>query len=299
MHDLLSSSTAVDIIGEGLFSSASTEVVEMTTDPVEMIHDARKGIFIALMASVRASLGEAHYSSWFTRLLLEKGESHTVRLSVPTPFLKSWICSNYRDLLLELWRQHEPTVLRVEVTVRGATKPGITPRVVDPETIQKPRRPGFYDVAQNPVRTVRHQPKPSVAETDKVVGAALDERFCFDNLVEGASNQAAVTAARAIANDAGDTCLSTLFVHGGVGVGKTHLLHAIANQYRANDGTSKIVYLTAEYFTWRYSQAVRDGAAMPLRDQMRDIDLLLIDDVHFLQSKTVQQPDWCQSACSS
>lgn len=292
MHDLLSSSTAVDIIGEGLFSSASTEVVEMTTDPVEMIHDARKGIFIALMASVRASLGEAHYSSWFTRLLLEKGESHTVRLSVPTPFLKSWICSNYRDLLLELWRQHEPTVLRVEVTVRGATKPGITPRVVDPETIQKPRRPGFYDVAQNPVRTVRHQPKPSVAETDKVVGAALDERFCFDNLVEGASNQAAVTAARAIANDAGDTCLSTLFVHGGVGVGKTHLLHAIANQYRANDGTSKIVYLTAEYFTWRYSQAVRDGAAMPLRDQMRDIDLLLIDDVHFLQSKTVQQPEF-------
>ena len=291
MHDLLSSSTAVDIIGEGLFSHCSTDIVETTADPVEMIHDARKGIFVTLMASIRTNVGEAHYTSWFTRLLLEKGESHTVRMSVPTAFLKRWIVSNYSDLLLELWKQHEPTVLKVEVTIRGSTRQGVTPPV-DPETIQKPRRSGFYEVPQSPVRMVRHQPKPAVAEIEKQVGATLDERYTFENLVEGVSNQDAVFAARAIADETADSYLSTLFVHGGVGVGKTHLLHAIANRYRANDSTSRIVYLTAEYFTWRYSQAVREGAALPLREQMRDIDLLIIDDVHFLQSKTVQQPEF-------
>ncbi|MEM9732894.1 MAG: chromosomal replication initiator protein DnaA [Pseudomonadota bacterium] len=121
-------------------------------------------------------------------------------------------------------------------------------------------------------------------------GSPLDPNFTFATLVEGASNRMAVAAARSVAEaDGAAARFNPLFIHADVGLGKTHLLQAIAWAAQARNGNMKILYLTAEYFMWRFASAIRDQSALSFKESLRDIDLLLIDDMQFLQGKSIQQ----------
>lgn len=120
-------------------------------------------------------------------------------------------------------------------------------------------------------------------------GSPLDSRYTFDGFVEGASNRVAVAAAKTIAEaGAGAVRFNPLFIHSSVGLGKTHLLQAIANAAIHSPRAPRVVYLTAEYFMWRFATAIRDNDALTLKDSLRNIDLLIIDDMQFLQGKTIQ-----------
>ncbi len=106
--------------------------------------------------------------------------------------------------------------------------------------------------------------------------------------MEGASNRVVHAAARTIADDITASSFNPLIVHAGVGLGKTHLLQAIAWRARARNPKARVLYLTAEYFMWRLASAIRDNTALTLKESLRDIDLLLIDDLQFLQGKSIQ-----------
>lgn len=246
--------------------------------------------FERLKQKLKARLGNDVYSSWFGRLKLDEATKSVVRLSVPTTFLKAWISNHYGDLITELWREEDAQVLKVEIVVRSATRracPDASSQPCDAKTATpKPREKAAFVLP--PVSDKKPQ-TPGFAEpsANTVLGSPLDSRYSFDTFVEGPSNRVALAAARTIA-EAGSSAVrfNPLFIHASVGLGKTHLLQAIAAE--ALKRQARVVYLTAEYFMWRFATAIRDNNALSFKEQLRDIDLLVIDDLQFLQGKSIQ-----------
>jgi chromosomal replication initiator protein len=222
---------------------------------------------------LRAELGEDVFSSWFARVELEGASGGVVRLSVPTIFLKGWIKSHYGERLLTLWRQEDESVRRVDVA----------------------RRTALRIVADEPVRERLEKPAPAVpaAEltSDRFAGSPLDPRLTFATFCEGRSNDVAGRAARAVAGapEGSAPAYNPLYLHAGVGLGKTHLLQAIAHEARALDPNRRALYLTVERFTVQFVAALRDRSALDFKERLRAIDILLIDDMQFLTGKAVQQ----------
>ncbi|PZO77226.1 MAG: chromosomal replication initiator protein DnaA [Mesorhizobium amorphae] len=265
----------------------------MTTDRGIEVNGAEP-VFEKVKAQLKARLGQEVFSSWFGRMQLEEATRSAVRISVPTAFLRSWINGHYLDLVTELWRKEEPSLLRVEFAVRSATRV----RPVEPVAeapAPEPRRaapapaPRSFNAAPAPAAVARPAAPIEADPRQGVLGSPLDGRYTFGSFVEGPSNRVAFAAARAVAERAPNAVrFNPLFIHASVGLGKTHLLQAIAAHALSEDPRARVVYLTAEYFMWRFATAIRDNNALSLKEQLRDIDLLIIDDMQFLQGKSIQ-----------
>ena len=259
--------------------------------------DVASRSFERVKAQLKAKLGTEVYSSWFGRMKLAEASKSVIRLSVPTAFLKNWISNHYLDLLTEYWRQESDDILRVDLVVRSAAR-GTRKMVTDEETTRVTRSParpapsGRINVAlRNGGDTTASVPVFTDANAKgPVVGSPLDQRYTFDSFIEGPSNRVALAAARSVAEAGGahPVRFNPLFVHASVGLGKTHLLQAIAAEAIKRNPRARVVYLTAEYFMWRFATAIRDNHALTLKEQLRDIDLLIIDDMQFLQGKSIQ-----------
>ncbi|MEW9807285.1 chromosomal replication initiator protein DnaA [Mesorhizobium sp. ZMM04-5] len=250
-------------------------------------------IFERVKVQLKAKLGSEVYSSWFGRMKLAEASKGIVRLSVPTAFLKSWINGHYLDLIAEIWRQEEPDLFRIEVLVRSATRQSRQAADSEMEPVRKPARPAQTALGSGTIAKAESAPAPRTNGTapvpefrQGVLGSPLDQRYTFQSFVEGPSNRVALAAARAVAESA--SRFNPLFLHATVGLGKTHLLQAIAAESLRQNPKSRVVYLTAEYFMWRFATAIRDNNALTLKEQLRDIDLLIIDDMQFLQGKSIQ-----------
>ncbi|MBC2884077.1 chromosomal replication initiator protein DnaA [Ochrobactrum sp. CM-21-5] len=263
---------------------------------IEMDGVVSEEVFERLTAKLKARVGSEIYSSWFGRLKLDDISKSIVRLSVPTAFLRSWINNHYSELLTELWQEENPQILKVEVVVRGVSRVvrSSTPVEVSDAAETKPkiapREKMVFPVGQS---IGEKRGSAVVAETaaasGSVLGSPLDPRYTFDTFVDGASNRVALAAARTIAEASSSAVrFNPLFIHASVGLGKTHLLQAIAAAALQRQEKARVVYLTAEYFMWRFATAIRDNNALSFKEQLRDIDLLVIDDMQFLQGKSIQ-----------
>ncbi len=251
--------------------------------------------FERVRTQLKARLGSEVYSSWFGRMKLAETSKGVVRLSVPTAFLRSWITGHYHDLIAELWKQEDPDIIKVEIVVRTATRmaKGVE---IEPATTRKTVSKAQTALASG---TLGGKPerapavRTAIAEAGdarhSVLGSPLDSRYTFSSFIEGPPNRVAFAAARAVAEQASSAVrFNPLFLHASVGLGKTHLLQAIAAESLRRNPKSRVVYLTAEYFMWRFATAIRDNNALTLKEQLRDIDLLIIDDMQFLQGKSIQ-----------
>lgn len=258
--------------------------------------DSALQVFDRVMAQLKVKLGSEAYSSWFGRMKLDEAASGVVRFSVPTAFLKSWINNHYLQTIGELWRKEEPGMLRLDIVVRSSTRPS---RPMPEVAVAAPRKPVRPETAFNGQALAAALPKidkssaPRGASSGEglhqVSGSPLDSRYTFQSFVEGPSNRVAFAAARAVAEShASAVRFNPLFLHASVGLGKTHLLQAIAAEAVRQNPKARVVYLTAEYFMWRFATAIRDNYALALKEQLRDIDLLIIDDMQFLQGKSIQ-----------
>jgi chromosomal replication initiator protein len=235
---------------------------------------------------LRAEVGDDVYSSWFARMDLEGVEESTVRLSVPTRFLKSWIQSHYSERVLACWQAEQATVGRIELTVRSgvlrslAAKPAVPQQVVAPQNGHAIRLNGS---------DARPAPSPLSAAHEALGGSPLDPRLSFETFVLGRSNTLAHAAAKQVAAARrGDPVMfNPLYIHAGVGLGKTHLLQAITWAGNAA-GEHKVLYLTAEKFMYGFVSALRSQTAIAFKEVLRGIDVLVIDDLQFLQGKTTQ-----------
>lgn len=258
----------------------------------DMRHDA---LFERVSARLKAQVGPDVFASWFGRLKLHSVSKSVVRLSVPTTFLKSWINNRYLDLITTLFQQEDGEILKVEILVRTATRgqrPAVheeaVPAAAEPASAAPVRRPASAQpVAAAAAATVAAAAAKPVQAP--LFGSPLDQRYNFDSFVEGSSNRVALAAARTIAEaGAGAVRFNPLFIHSSVGLGKTHLLQAIALAALQSARAPRVVYLTAEYFMWRFATAIRDNDALSLKESLRNIDLLIIDDMQFLQGKSIQ-----------
>jgi len=234
---------------------------------------------------LRAELGDDVYTSWFARMDLEALEQDTVRLSVPTRFLKSWIQSHYAERVLACWQSEENSIGRIELTVRSA--------IVRSTVTAKPKLDLDDPVNGHAGKINGHAGRPMLlgesGAQEPLGGSPLDPRLTFDTFVIGRSNTLAQAAAKQVAAaKRGDAVMfNPLYIHAGVGLGKTHLLQAITWAGNAL-GERKVLYLTAEKFMYGFVSALRTQTALAFKEALRGIGVLVIDDLQFLQGKNTQ-----------
>ncbi len=235
---------------------------------------------------LREEIGEESYTSWFARLELDKVGVDSVQLSVPTRFLKAWIQDHYLDRLSELWREESGATSKVDLAVRTAVTRTLPLKAANQTRESVSERPTL--VRQAPVATA------TSASADVGAGSPLDPRFTFETFVVGKSNTLAHAAARQVAEavPGAGPLFNPLYLHAAVGLGKTHLLQAVAWAGAARG--RRVVYLTAERFMYGFVAALKSHAAIAFKDALRSIDTLVIDDLQFLTGKNMQQ-EFCHT----
>ena len=235
---------------------------------------------------LRIEVGDDVYSSWFARMDLEAIDEGTVRLSVPTRFLKSWIQSHYAERVLACWQAEQSQVNRVELIVRSAVlRSAVAKPKVELEIGAGDGGGGRFNGNGNG----RPLPAGDATGHEALGGSPLDARLTFDTFVVGRSNTLAQAAAKQVAAaKRGDPVMfNPLYIHAGVGLGKTHLLQAVTWTGNAL-GERKVLYLTAEKFMYGFVSALRTQTALAFKEALRGIGVLVIDDLQFLQGKSTQ-----------
>jgi chromosomal replication initiator protein len=236
---------------------------------------------------LRAELGEDVFSSWFARVEIASVTDGVAYLTVPTRFLKSWLEAHYAERLQVNCQAELGAANGVVLSVRQVAR--------EPVAAPVPREAPTAGV--KPVAPVAafQPPRPGVAaeaagEADPVdaCGTLLDRRMTFANFIIGKSNQLAFAAAERIAAaPAGSSPYNPLYLHAGVGLGKTHLLQAIAQEARGQN--KRVAYFTADRFMYGFVAALKSQTALAFKEKLRGIDLLIVDDVQFIQGKSIQQ----------
>lgn len=265
--------------------------------PVMTMSDTSEGqrdLWNRVRARIKTSVGADVFTSWFASLELEEIVDDVVHLSAPTRFLCSWVQSNYADRILEAFRQDAESVSRIQVTLRvnGQARPRLTPAVVEAPVAEEPAAPAAAH-APMPASTVARFPRDAAAQPkgDALSGSAIDPRMTFDSFVAGEANEMAFGVAKQIANAAANNTVTfnPVYIHSTVGLGKSHLLNAIAHAVQSADASKNIVYLTADHFMYHFITAVQRQSALGFKEWLRRVDLLLIDDMQFLQGKSATE----------
>jgi chromosomal replication initiator protein len=235
---------------------------------------------------LRSEVGDDVFTSWFARMELDAVDKGAVRLSVPTRFLRNWIQSHYSEKVLSNWQAEDPSITRLELSVRSATMRSVAVKPRLAESTMTVREPHDGQLHGGDMRANGGAPFMSMHEA--LGGSPLDPRLTFDTFIVGRSNTLAHAAARQVAaSRRGDQLMfNPLYVHAGVGLGKTHLLQAVT--WTGNGGDRKVLYLTAERFMYGFVSALRNQNTLAFKEAVRAIDVLIIDDLQFLQGRSTQ-----------
>jgi len=219
-----------------------------------------------LQEDLRKTVGDNNYATWIEPLNFEGVKSDGVALfNAPTNFFCTYVSQNYGDLLLSKISTVSPEIRRI--VLRVAQSQSAAPQPTRP-TVQAP-----------------------ATSRDGLPGAPLDARFTFDTFVVGKPNELAHAAARRVA-EGGIVTFNPLFLYGGVGLGKTHLMHAIAWEFRSRYPEKTVLYLSAEQFMYRFVQAIRERKMIDFKEMFRSVDVLMVDDVQFIAGKDSTQEEF-------
>ncbi len=231
---------------------------------------------------LRGNYGEAIFKSWLQPLKLADVKNGQAMITVPTRFMREWIVTHYADSILRFWCQEDQTVHSVDIFVK--------PEPVMPVNAAPAPAPQGLEAAMLGAAANANDDKPINPDT---ISAPLDPRYTFDNFVVGKPNELAHAAARRVAESATVTPgTNPLFLYGGVGLGKTHLMHAIAWHIRKTDPNRKVVYLSAEKFMYLFIRALRSKDTMSFKEYFRSVDVLMVDDVQFISGKDSTQEEF-------
>jgi len=242
---------------------------------------------------LRAEFGNAAYKSWLQPISLSEVSSGKVTMQVPTRFMREWVMSRYADRIRALWRGEDSSISSIHIAVSSGDAPPAAPsgdappaaplsEALDRQTIVTP--PPDDTPLPAPHTAADPTGEPSFIST-------LDPRFSFDHFVVGKSNEFAHAAARRVAEGA-KVQFNPLFIYGGVGLGKTHLMHAIAWHIRVSDPSRRVIYLSAEKFMYQFIRALRFQNTMAFKELFRSVDVLMIDDIQFIGGKNSTQEEF-------
>tara|TARA_R110002094_G_scaffold172020_8_gene153776 strand:+ start:1405 stop:2760 length:1356 start_codon:yes stop_codon:yes gene_type:complete len=214
------------------------------------------------------TIGQNNHTTWIAPLRAGPVDQQIATLFVPTTFSGNYISQNFSDLILHEIKSAGVDVSRLNFVLASSDK----------------------DTAQPPA-TPRRAVARKTRSTDVMSNSSLDKRFSFDTFVVGKPNELAHAAARRVA-EGGPVTFNPLFLYGGVGLGKTHLMHAIAQELRERRPDMNVLYLSAEQFMYRFVQALRDRKMMDFKEIFRSVDVLMVDDVQFIAGKDSTQEEF-------
>jgi len=223
-------------------------------------------IWTKLKISLKKSIGENNFNNWLSPISFSYVDEDVAVFTVPTNFLGNYVSQNWGELITGQISSESDKINRIRFEV-------------DPDLNNfretQPSMPAHI----------------SIQKDNELAGAQLDKRFTFDAFVVGKPNELAHAAARRVA-EGGDVSFNPLFLYGGVGLGKTHLMHAIAWELSNRRPDINVLYLSAEQFMYRFVQALRERKMMDFKQLFRSVDILMVDDVQFIAGKGSTQEEF-------
>jgi chromosomal replication initiator protein len=226
---------------------------------------------------LQVEVGEVEYRTWLKQVALAGAAGDEVTVILPTRFLRDWVNKEYGELITAFWQAENPSIRSVEfrtgTPARSAAAPDLTESGAAPASAAPP---------------VAVAPRPESA-------AALDQRFTFETFVVGKPNEFAYACARRVAEAPATPGFNPLFLYGGVGLGKTHLMHAIAWELSMGGKQGApvtVAYMSAEKFMYRFINALRSQSTLEFKNELRGVDVLMIDDLQFLIGKDNTQEEF-------
>lgn len=216
-----------------------------------------------VLKALKSGMSANSYKNWIAPLELKSLDDRVATFEVPTGFIGNYVEQNFGDQIIYQLNRHEQDVQRLSFDVpKGALS------------------------ASAPKKAKAKAKSPKDADS-----SPIDPRFTFDSFVVGKPNELANAAARRVA-EGGPVTFNPLFLYGGVGLGKTHLMHAIANDLRARQPEANVLYLSAEQFMYRFITALRERKMMDFKQLFRSVDVLMVDDVQFIAGKDSTQEEF-------
>lgn len=237
--------------------------------PSADIMEVWKGVY----KTFRGEFGETVFRSWLKPMTLQAYYHGTLEVSVPTRFMRDWIQTHYAKRILELCAGKNADIKRLEVVV-----------------VQSALVSDDDDKASKPLKANQNGKNEASADPFDLA-SPLDARFTFDSFVVGKTNALAHAAARRVVESA-SVPFNPLFIYGGVGLGKTHLMHAIAWEMQNTQPEKRVMYLSAEKFMYQFVKALRSNDTMAFKDFFRSVDVLMIDDIQFISGKESTQEEF-------
>jgi chromosomal replication initiator protein len=245
---------------------------DSNTDSVDS-HQPFEAAWQAIRNGLRRDLGARTFDHWLKpmKLIGFEEEAGQVRLELPSHFMADWVREHYSDRLRYAWRATVPSVREIDiVAAEGAS------------------RPALFIVGEEDVLPPTEQLTGTSGDS---IGTPLENRYVFSNFVTGTANEVAFNAARMMA-DVGVPMFSSLYIHAGTGLGKTHLLHAIGHEFLRQKPRSNVLYMSAEKFMYEFVSAMREKDTIGFKQKLRSADLLLVDDVQFIAGKEATQEEF-------
>ncbi len=230
-----------------------------------------------IFASLRTLLSADVFSMWFAEIRCLEADADRILLEVPSDFNAIWIENNYLDILSDKVAEHTGRRTAIELRVAANNRLELNTK------------------ASMPAESRTHQrtraPRSSSEQAVALPRPAINPRNTFSSFIVGGNNQLAHAASIAVANEPG-RAYNPLFVFGETGLGKTHLMHAVAHQMLQNKPEAKIAYVSTEKFTNEFIHAIRENKLVRFRQFYRNVDALLVDDIHFLSGKESTQEEF-------
>lgn len=231
----------------------------------------------AVLAEIQLNISKANYLTWFRNTFIKEIKDGVAYIGVSSSFAKEWLENKYNKLIFQILTNIEPTIKKIEYLVAPSPYPIELEEIKEAKKHSKQKnkelnnQPTFYELSVDP-------------ETN------LNPKYTFDNFIVGSFNELAHAAALAVVENPG-TKYNPLFIYGGVGLGKTHLIQAIGNQLKKERKNAKILYVSAEKFTEDLVRAIMEQKMSEFKNKFRNLDLLLIDDIQFIAGKDKAQEE--------
>ena len=226
--------------------------------------------WVTVRSKIRQKIGDAQFASWIKLLTLEDYSDQKVTLSVPSNFIRTRIIEQYLDIIKSYWYVQNLRINDIKIIVIEKNK-------LKSDYLEKQK---FYE-----------EDKKKPQDVFKTISSDLNSRFTFSNFIVGKPNELAFAAARRV-SESDDVPFNPLFLYGGVGLGKTHLMHAIAHEIKNRNPLRRVIYMSAEKFMYHFIKALRFKDTVSFKEQFRNVDVLMIDDVQFISGKDSTQEEF-------
>ncbi len=246
-----------------------------------------------ICSQLKNEVGETAFESWLKPLKPGSFDDGVMNICVPTRFMRNWVLTHYSERIHKIWEKKNPAIKNVNFVVQAVNSEDARGGLYNPtcrsllkKISSSPAPQNIYQSGINSV--IANTNDGSLSDS---LSVPLNPQYTFDNFVVGKTNEFAYAAARKVA-ESRNVSFNPLFLYSGVGLGKTHLMHAIAWHIKQQDPTRNIVYLSAEKFMYKFVRALRYKDTTAFKEQFRSVDVLMVDDVQFMGGKDTTQEEF-------